>query len=106
MSSARNGRVTPACGCSCDGKNRQLFHVYVVELASGSLYVGSTAEDVATRLMKSRLGAGARSGRRRSGKYRRDLSPKAVCATRARAEALEAKTARRLRARGWEVEQG
>lgn len=101
MSAARRGRVTPACG-----EGRQLFHVYVLETEPGRLYVGSTAEDVATRLMKSRLGAGARSGRRRSGKYRRDLSPRAICATRARAEALEVKTARRLRAQGWEVEQG
>lgn len=92
--------------CTPGPSNRQRFHIYVLELEGGRLYVGSTTKSVAERVREHRAGLGARSGRRRSGRYRRDLSPKTVCATRERAEEIEVRLARRLRAQGWEVEQG
>lgn len=86
---------------------RQRFRIYVLELEDGSLYVGCTAQSLSERLHEHRTGTGRRSGRKHAfRRYRRDLSPSAVCATRERAEGIERKLAQRLRARGWDVTQG
>jgi predicted GIY-YIG superfamily endonuclease len=85
--------------CEPGPSNRQRFKVYVLELRDGRLYVGSTALALSERLRQHR-------GERRVKRYRRDLSPPTMCATRERAEGIERRTAARLRARGWEVEQG
>lgn len=85
----------------------QRFRIYVLEMPDGSLYVGSTAQSLAERLREHREGGGARSHKRRCyRRVRRDLAPATICATRERAEAIEHRTAERLRARGWEVRQG
>lgn len=79
----------------------------MLELDDGRLYVGCTAGSVAERIQEHRCGTGARSSKRRKVmRYRRDLSPGAICATRQRAEALEVRVAERLRRRGFDVVQG
>jgi predicted GIY-YIG superfamily endonuclease len=87
--------------CPHDRSGRQRFRIYVFEHSDGTLYVGSTAKSVAERLREHRE---SRPGR--GWKYRRDLSPPTVCATRERAEGIEKRTAERLRRRGYDVEQG
>ena len=83
------------------------FHVYVLELGDGSLYVGTTAKSVRERMQEHVMGTGKRSGRSRDvRKYRADLSPRTVCATRERAEGIERRLAASLRRRGYEVSQG
>lgn len=94
-----------AATCPSDARGLQRFRVYVIELEDGSLYVGVTAKSVAERLREHREGTGARSSRRHLGRYRKDLSPGAMCATRARAEQIEERTASRLRRLGWRVVQ-
>jgi predicted GIY-YIG superfamily endonuclease len=84
--------------CGPTRENRQRFRVYVLELAGGVLYVGSTAKPLAERVNEHRR-------EKRVRRYRRDLSPPAVCMTRERAESIERRTAARLRARGFDVEQ-
>lgn len=92
--------------CEPGWENRQRFSVYVLELADGSLYVGSTTKSVSERVREHREGSRTHPGHRRHVvRYRADLSPRTVCATRERAEAIEERTARRLRAQGWEVAQ-
>lgn len=93
--------------CPSGSHGRQRFRVYVFETDGGQLYVGLTAQPVSERLREHRTGGGARSGRKhRVCKRRRDLEPAAVCATRERAEKVEERVARRLRARGYDVVQG
>lgn len=71
--------------------------VYVLRLPDGSLYVGSTAKTVRERLAEHRAQRGA--GCRLFGAV-------SWCGSRAAAEKLEARAARRLRARGYRVTQG
>lgn len=93
--------------CPSDSRGLQRFKVYVLELDDESLYVGVTAKSLSERLREHRLGTGARSTRsHRFRRVRRDLSPATVYATRERAEAIEQRTAERLRRLGWEVRQG
>lgn len=95
-----------ANACPSDARGLQRFRVYVLELKDGSLYVGVTAKSIAERLKEHRDGTGARSSRRHAYcRYRKDLSPPTICATRERAEQIEERTAERLRRVGWEVEQ-
>lgn len=89
--------------CDPSAPERQLFRIYVVELRDGALYVGSTAKSVSERVAEHRALDGPRW---RGAVYKRGLSPGAVCATRDRAEKIERRTAERLRARGYDVEQG
>lgn len=85
--------------CLEDSSGRHRFRIYVCQVGPDTLYVGSTAKSVAERVSEHR-------GDGRAWRYRRDLSPPTVCATRERAESIERRTAERLRRRGWEVEQG
>lgn len=87
------------CRATTSEPGRKKFRIYVLELGPGQLYVGSTAKALAERLREHR-------SERWSGRYRRDLSPGTLCATRERAEQVERKTAERLRRRGWDVVQG
>lgn len=83
---------------ACKGPaNRQRFSVYVLELGPGRYYVGSTAKSVTERVREHRRGGRKIRHRRTMGKW---------CVTRARAEQIERRTARRLRARGYRVRQG
>jgi len=93
--------------CPSDARGLQRFRIYVLELEDGELYVGVTAKPLAERLREHREGTGARSSRRHPYcRLRRDLSPPTMCATRERAEAIEERTASRLRRLGWRVSQG
>ena len=89
-----------ACQASRAEPGRRPFRVYVLELPDGRLYVGSTAKSLTERIAEHRMRYGSRV------KHMRALSPGTVCATRERAEAIERRTAQRLRRAGWEVEQG
>lgn len=94
--------------CPAGSHGRQVFRVYVLQFCdSDELYVGVTAKTVPERMREHQGGGGKRSGRaHRVCRWRRDLGPPAVCATRARAEAIEQRTAERLRRLGWTVRQG
>lgn len=87
------------CRPTSSEPGRKKFRIYVLELDPETLYVGSTAKALSERLREHR-------NERWRGKYRRDLSPGTLCATRERAEQVERKTAERLRRRGWDVVQG
>ena len=96
-----------AVSCPSGRDGRQRFRIYVLEMPDGSLYVGSTAQPVSERIREHNQGAGARSHRRhRAVRRLRRLEPPQLCATRARAEEVERRTAARLRARGYQVRQG
>lgn len=71
--------------------------VYVLVLPDGTLYVGSTAKPIKTRLQEHRARRGARC--RLLGAVRR-------CESRGEAEAEEAAVTRRLRRAGYVVAQG
>jgi predicted GIY-YIG superfamily endonuclease len=71
--------------------------VYVLQLPDGTLYVGSTAKPIVTRLKEHRARRGARC--RLLGAVRR-------CGSRGEAERAEARIARELRGRGYVVGQG
>jgi predicted GIY-YIG superfamily endonuclease len=88
-----------ACSATLREPGRRPFRVYVLALPDGRLYVGSTAKPLAERIAEHRMRYGRVT-------HRRDLSPGTVCMTRDRAERVERRTAQRLRAKGWEVEQG